>query len=146
MGEMSRKAKLLEPVDLEKLNIKRDHYFPNAYIIDLPLDSVPDHVWLDIFEREWARSIHLWDRKLFVIGDKLRLLTTKHDIKDKLDWVKEVIEHTNSDIDEYNDKAQARIAQREERIGEELKKQTLSEEKEHVEMIKETIRKSFKVV
>jgi hypothetical protein len=42
------------------------------------------------------------DRKLFVVGEKLRLVTTINDIEDKLDWVRQVIERTNRDIDEYN--------------------------------------------
>lgn len=52
--------------------------------------------------REWKSGRHLWDRKLFVVGEKLRLVTTVNDIEDKLDWVRQVIERTNRDIDEYN--------------------------------------------
>jgi len=52
---------------------------------------VPDHVWQYIFERKWKSSRHLWDRKLFVIGDKLRLVTTADEFEDKLDWVGQVM-------------------------------------------------------
>ena len=81
--------------------ISKDRYFADAYVIDLPLDSVPNHVWQDVFDREWKSSMHLWDRKLYVIGDNLRLLTTKDNIEDKLDWVKQIIERTNKLVDEY---------------------------------------------
>lgn len=136
MKEVAKKVKLLKPVNVDKVRIKQDHYFPNAYVIDLPLDSTPDHVWQDIFEREWKSSRHLWDRKLFVVGRNLRLLTTAYDVKEKLDWVKEIIERTNKGIKEYNRELEARAAQKEEQ----LKRQ---EESANVEMIRDMLRRHF---
>jgi hypothetical protein len=138
MNEIAKKVKLLEPVDVDKITIKRDHYFPNAYVIDFPLDSTPDHVWQDIFEREWKSSRHLWDRKLFVMGDKLRLLTTADEIEEKLGWVKHVMEQTNTDIDEYNREAESRATELEEQM-----KRTIEEEKANVERMREVIRRRF---
>jgi tRNA uridine 5-carbamoylmethylation protein Kti12 len=138
MKEIVKKANLLEPVDVDKISIKMDHYFPSAYIIDLPLDSAPDHVWQDIFEFEWKSSRHLWDRKLFVIGDKLRLITTADEIESKLGWVKKIIEQTNAGIDEYNQETETRIPQ----IEEEAKKQELEAEAQ-VGKIRETLRRMF---
>jgi hypothetical protein len=132
---MFKKAKLLEPVDASKINITRDHYFSNAYIIDLPLDSVPDHAWQDIFDREWKMSRRLWDRKLFVIGDKLRLITTPNEMEEKLSWIKELVELTNKGIDEYN-----RIAP----VEKQLKKQeTLEDERTVIESVRDVLRKKF---
>ena len=132
MKEMVKKVKLLEPFDVDKITIKRDRYFPSAYIIDLPLDSMPDHVWQDIFEQKWKSSRHLWDRKLFVIGDKLRLVTTANEFGEKLDWVEQVVKETNQAVDEYN-----RAAQKEE----ELWKQKQWDERARIEIIRETLRK-----
>ena len=140
MKEIAKKVKLLKPFDVDKITIKKDRYFPNAYIIDLPLDSVPDHVWQYIFERKWKSSRHLWDRKLFVIGDKLRLVTTADEFGDKLDWVGQVIEETNKGIDEHNLAVQK---EEEIRIKEELKKQKLWDEKATVETMKEAVRKRY---
>jgi hypothetical protein len=139
MKEVVKKVKLLKPVNVDKITIGRDHYFPNAYVIDLPLDSIPDHVWMSIFEREWKSSRHVWDRKLFVMGDQLRLITTANDIKEKLEWIKQVIEHTNKGIDNYHRETQARVEQ----TGERLKKQ-VREEEAQAEMIRETVRKSLR--
>ena len=139
MKEVVKKTNLLEPVDVDKIIIQRDEYFRNAYIIDLPLDSTPDHVWQDIFERQWKSSRHLWDRKLFVVGDKLRLVTTANDIEDKLDWIKQIIEQTNVGIEEYRQESEARKAQ----VEEEIKRQTPEAEKAVVEMIRGTLRKRF---
>lgn len=140
MKETVKKVKLLRPFDVDKITIRRDSYFPSAYIIDLPLDSVPDHVWQNVFERAWKSSRHLWDRKLFVIGDKLRLVTTANEFGDKLDWIEQVVKETNKNIDEYN-----RLVQLEEetRIKEGKQKQELWEEKARVGRMKETLKKRF---
>jgi len=63
---------------------------------------MPGQVWQDIFERQWKSSRHLWDRKIFVMGDTLRLVTTANEFGDKLDWVEQVIKETNKTIGEYN--------------------------------------------
>jgi len=139
MKEVAKKVKFLERIDIDKIDIKRDRYFSNAYIIDLPLDSSPDHVWQDIFEREWKSSRHLWDRKLYVMGDKLRLVTSPDNVEEKLDWVKEVMEQTNKGIDRYNLEAEALEADTAQRIREQI----LDEEKANTEMIREAMRKRF---
>ena len=133
MKEIAKKVKLSKPFDVDKIIIKRDRYFPSAYIIDLPLDSIPDHIWQDIFERTWKSSRHLWDRKLFVIGDKLRLVTTADEFGDKLDWIEQVIKETNKGIDEYD-----RMVQKEE-----MQRQTLWEEKARVERMRDALRRTF---
>lgn len=140
MREIVRKVDLLKPFDVEKVAIERDRYFPNAYIIDLPLDSVPDHVWQDIFLGQWRSSRHLWDRKLFVIGNKLRLVTTSSDFGEKLDWVERVIKDTNKAIDEYN----LAIQKKEEmRVEDELEKGKVWDEKARIEMIKGVLREKY---
>ncbi|MCK4478758.1 hypothetical protein KAU88_09585 [Candidatus Bathyarchaeota archaeon] len=139
MKEVAKKVKFLKHIDIDKIDIKRDRYFSNAYIIDLPLDSSPDHVWQDIFEREWKSSRHLWDRKLYVMGDKLRLVTSPDNVEEKLDWVKEVMEQTNKGIDRYNLEAEALEADTAQRIREQI----LDEEKANTEMIREAMRKRF---
>jgi hypothetical protein len=110
MKELVKKVKILEPVDAGTVRINRDHYFRNAFAIDLPLDSTPDHVWQDFFEREWRSSRHLWDRKIFVIGDKLRLVTSETDLEDKLDWVKQIVVQTNGRIDEYQKRRRCELS------------------------------------
>lgn len=132
--ELCRRIQLLEPVDADKIHITKDHYFKNAYIIDLPLDAAPDHAWQDIFEREWKTSQDLWERKLYVMGDKLRLVATTSQLDDKLTWVRQVIERTNEEIDAYNRTAP---------IEKQLRKQQFYEDKVTVEMIREILRKGF---
>ena len=140
MKEMARKIELLKPFDVDKITIKRDRYFPNSYIVDFPLDSVPDHIWQSIFEQKWKSSRHLWDRKLFVMGDKLRLVTTADEFGDKLNWIEQVINETNKAIDEYK---RAVLIEEERRAKEELDKQALWEEKARIEMIKTVLKQRY---
>lgn len=137
--ETVSKVKLLEPVDVDKIIVKRDHYFSNAYVTDLPLEATPDHVWQDIFEKQWKTSRHMWDRKLFLMGDKLRLITTAHDFEDKLDWVKQVVGETNNAVDQYNEEAEKTAAETEERV----KWEQVARTKTDLETIKDTLRKNF---
>jgi len=139
MRESIKKVRLHGLIDANTVTISRDLYFPNAYTIDFPLDSTPDHVWLDNFERQWRTSRHLWDRKLFVVGDKLRLVTTPMDLEDKLDWVKQVVERTNEAIDEYVEEVEARTTQ----MDEQAREKATDEERASVETIRETLRKSL---
>jgi len=142
MKEVAKKVKFLDRIDVDRIKIERDRYFSNAYVIDLPLDSLPDHVWQDIFEREWKSSRHLWDRKLYVIGDKLRLVTSPDNVEEKLDWVKEVIERTNNGIDRYNLEEEAHEAETAQRIRDKM----LDKEKAIIEIIREAMRKRFGVL
>lgn len=142
MEELAKKVKLLEPIDLDAITIKKDHYFPRAYIIDLPLESAPNHVWQDLFDREWKSSRHLWDRKLYIIGEKLRLVTTASDVEDKLDWVKQVVEKTNNSIEEYNKEMEGYNVQTEEMI----KRQIPDEDVSNIELIRTLVRKRFQIV
>lgn len=141
MKELAKKVKLKQKVDVNSIHIRPDHYFHGAYIIDLPLDSAPDHVWQDIFDREWKSSRHIWDRKIFPIGDKLRLITPPTDLKEKLEWVKLVINQANKGVDEYNQEADVRS----ERI-EKAKKKALEADEAEVEEIRELLKESFRPV
>lgn len=138
MKETVKKVNLLKPIDVDKITIKRDHYFSGAYTIDLPLDSTPEHVWQDIFERVWKSSRHLWDRKLFIIGDKIRLVTPLNEMEQKLDWIKQVVDQTNKEIEDYNREAEARIA-----MMEELVKKQVLEDEARIEKLKNIIKSRF---
>jgi len=131
-----KKVSLLEPVKIDNIGIRKDYYFPNAYIIDFPLDSEPDHVWQDIFEREWTTSRHLWDRKIFIIGDTLRLITTPNEMEEKISWIKEVISSANRNVEDYNKRMNLSV---------EAKPETQRVMIEHDEVI-ETIRKTLRTV
>lgn len=132
MKELGKKVKLMEPIDVDKIRINRDHYFKGAYLIDFPLDQAPDHAWQDVFDREWRASRRLWDRKLFIINDKLRLITTPDELEEKIDWIKQIIRLTNEEIDEYN-----RTAPTEKQLKKNI---TLAEEEKTIETVRDVLR------
>lgn len=116
-------------IDVDKIPIRRDRFFPNAFVIELPLDSQPDYVWQTLFEQEWKSSLHLWDRKVVIMGDKLLLVTTPTDLQDKLDWLKGLIKATNESMEKFS---QAREAKAEEEETEALE--------EHENVIRDALR------
>ena len=138
METVSRKVNLRKPFDVDSINIRKDEFFADAFIIDLPLDYTPDHVWLDIFDAKWKSSRHLWDRKLYVLGNKLRLLTSPESFEAKLEWVEAMIHDTNKSVDEQ---LLAFQQEEERRIRDEVRKQTVWEERARIEMIKDVLRK-----
>ncbi|MCW3980221.1 MAG: hypothetical protein NWF11_01970 [Candidatus Bathyarchaeota archaeon] len=139
MGKAVGKVNLLEPFDIDRIMIERDYYFPSAYSIGLALDTVPEHIWLEMFEKEWKLSRRLWDRKLYITGDILRLVTPPTDITEKIEWIQHIIKQTNSKVEEYN----RNLGVREVLLAERARMLTLEEERENVEMLKDTLRKHF---
>ena len=119
MSELGKKVNLMKPIDVDKIPIRRDSFYTNAYIIELPLDSQPDYIWQAIFEQEWKSSLHLWERKVVVVGNKLLLISTPTEIGEKIEWLKRVIESTNMRVERFN-KTQQVIEEDEKR--EELRK------------------------
>ncbi|UCB59813.1 MAG: hypothetical protein JSW72_06725 [Candidatus Bathyarchaeota archaeon] len=112
----AKKTRFLKEIDVDKVRIVRDDYFSNAYIVDLPLDSTPDHVWQDFFEQEWKSSRLLWERKLYLVGSHLRLVTPPESIREKLDWAREILNKTNRRIEEYNQELETREAEMEDQV------------------------------
>lgn len=139
MGKAVGKVNLLEPFDIDRIMIERDYYFPSAYSIDVALDTVPEHIWLEMFEKEWKLSRRLWDRKLYIMGDILRLVTPPTDVTEKIEWIQHIIKQTNRKVEEYN----RNLGVREALLAERARMLTLEEERENVEMLKDTLRKHF---
>ena len=102
MRRLSKKVNLMKSIDVDKIPIRRDVFLTNAYVIELPLDSQPDYVWQTFFEQEWKSSLHLWERKVAVVGDNLLLITTPTEIEEKIDWLKKMIESTNARVEKFN--------------------------------------------
>jgi|GEM_PF-7132152 len=84
-------------------------------------------------------------RKLFVVGNKLRLVTSPNAMKEKLDCVKEVVDRTNLGVEEFNREAEARSVEIA-RLEERLTQQILEEEQVVVEMIRDILRKRFRAL
>ena len=136
---MAKSVRIVTPFDTSKISVSQNPTFPDAYIVDLPLDSVPDQMWRDTFDLKWKSSRDLWDRKLWLIDDKVRLVTMADGFVEKLEWVEKTIDETNSAI-----KEQSKIIEKEkEMIREATAKQALQTDMRGSEMIVETLRRRF---
>ena len=123
MRILGKKVNLMKSIDVDKIPIRRDSFYTNAYVVELPLDSQPDYIWQTLFEQEWKSSLHLWERKVAIVGDKLLLITTPTEIEEKIDWLKKVIESTNMRVERFNQTQQ---------IIEEAKERELLRKHEHI--------------
>lgn len=125
----------MKSIDVNKIPIRKDSFFPDAYIIELPLDSQPDYVWQTFFEQEWKSSLHLWERKVVVVGNKLMLITTPAQIEEKIDWIKKMVESTNARVEKFDETQKI--------MEEEEEKQAL---REHENIIRDVLRAKLGLV
>jgi hypothetical protein len=122
---------------VSKISVNEDPNFSDVYVVELPLDSVPDDTWRDAFEQKWRSSRDLWDRKTCLIEDKIKLLTTADCFDEKLDWIEKVVEETNKAVKEYD-----RIIEKESgEIRGETAKQLLEMETNKARMLDAILRK-----
>ncbi|MEM1551411.1 MAG: hypothetical protein QXH03_01925 [Candidatus Bathyarchaeia archaeon] len=75
---------------------------------------------------------------MFGKSNKIRLITTEDDFKEKLDWVEHVINQTNKAVDEYNRSIE---------VAKELEtKRTMWEERATIERLREILTRKFSQV
>jgi hypothetical protein len=110
----------LKPVDPDKLKIEKSALLSGAYVFDLELDSAPDHNWILAFEAERQASRYMRARTpVAVVGNKLEVMTLPDEIKDKVEWIKGLVDSTNKSIEKYNEQIkQRREAEQEKRLKE----------------------------
>lgn len=136
---MIKSIKFLKPFDANKISINQHPHFSDVYIVELPLDSTPDENWRDTFEQKWKSSRDLWDRKIYLINDKIKLLSTVDYFDEKLDWMENIIDDTNKTVKEYN-----RMVEKEsELIKGETAKQLLQIESNKASVIRDAILRKF---
>jgi hypothetical protein len=95
---MAKTVQMVTPFDPASISVSQNPIFPDAYMVDLPLNSVPDDKWRETFEMKWKLSKDLWDRKLYLLQNKVRLFTTAEGFVEKLEWLERTIKETNEAI------------------------------------------------
>ena len=93
---------LKHPISVDHVDIRNDLFHPGAYVISLPLDGYPSYAWQTLFDLELWGSLDFWDRKVLIVGDQLKLVTTLNNLQDKLDWLDHIVVATNKRVDEHN--------------------------------------------
>lgn len=103
------------------------------------MDSVPNQEWRDTFEWKWKSSADFWDRKLLLIRDKVKLITSTDGFVEKLEWVKKTIDATNLAI-----KEQRRVIEKEkEMIRNAVARQPFQNDMSRNEIILDTLKRRF---
>jgi len=134
---LSKPIRFLKPFDASKIRINECPGFSGVYVVELPLDSVPDETWRDTFEQKWRSSRDLWDRKTCLVNDKIKLLSAADYFDEKLDWIESIVNDTNKAVKEY-----ARIIEQgKELIRGEAAKQLLRTETSKTSMLDAILKK-----
>jgi hypothetical protein len=102
LTELAKKVNLKHPISVDHVDIRNDLFHPGAYVISLPLDGYPSYAWQTLFDLELWGSLDFWDRKVLIVGDQLKLVTTLNNLQDKLDWLDHIVVATNKRVDEHN--------------------------------------------
>ena len=103
MVKLGKKVNIKHPLDVHSIVIQKDPFYPNAYIIPLPLDSEPSYIWQSYFEQELRSSLDFWERKVVIVGKELKLVTIPNDIEEKLNWLEKLVTAANEHVEEYNE-------------------------------------------
>src|SRR4030066_2166470 len=98
MPYFSKRANL-KPIDPDKCKIERSVWLREGYDFELELDSIPDPVWVQIFEGERQASLNTLKGPVSVAVDKLEVETSPDEIKGKMEWVKGWCNSTNQGVE-----------------------------------------------
>jgi uncharacterized protein YlxW (UPF0749 family) len=83
----------------------------------LPLDGYPSYAWQTLFDLELWGSLDFWDRKVLVVEDQLKLVTTLNNLQEKLNWLDHIVVATNKRVDEHNRDVRAEKESKEIRLA-----------------------------
>ncbi len=123
----------LKPIDPDNLKIEKSALLAGAYVFDLELDSTPDHQWILAFEAERQASRYMSARTpVAVVGNKLEVITLPDEIKDKVEWIKRLVDSTNKSIEKYNEQIKQRH---------EAEQEKQLQEQEAIKRMKEALKK-----
>jgi signal transduction histidine kinase len=117
---------------LEYVELEKSYEFQEAYTFELALESTPDFIWTEIFNNEWSTSFYMMKRQVMVIGSTIRVVTAPNEIKDKIEWIKSIVNSTNERIEQYNKQVEQEN---------EAERQRLAREKATIDKMRELLKK-----
>jgi hypothetical protein len=91
----------LKPIDADRLKIEKSNEFNEAYAVEIELDSTPDSIWTWYFNMEYYKNLDLMKRQVVITGDKLRIAASPNDIKENIEWIKDLVRITNEKVRMY---------------------------------------------
>jgi hypothetical protein len=117
LADLAKKINIRHPIGVDHVDIRNDTFHPGAYVISLPLDGYPSYAWQTLFDLELWGSLDFWDRKVLVVEDQLKLVTTLNNLQEKLNWLDHIVVATNKRVDEHNRDVRAEKESKEIRLA-----------------------------
>jgi hypothetical protein len=101
---MLNKSQPVEIIGVDADTLEKDETFPEAYAFYIELSDEPDNVWRSYLAK-WNNALNAMQRKIDVVGDRLRLVFVYGDNIQNYDkYVAQLVKWVNERVMEYNKK------------------------------------------
>jgi len=102
--EMLNKSQPIEIIGVDAATLEKDETFPEAYAFYVKLSDEPDNVWRGYLAK-WNKALNAMQRKIDVVGDRLRLVFVYGDNIQNYDkYTAELVKWVNKRVMDYNKK------------------------------------------
>jgi len=102
---MLNKSQPVEIIGVDADTLEKDETFPEAYAFYIKLSDEPDNVWQSYLAK-WNKALNAMQRKIDVVGDRLRLVFVYGDNIQNYDkYAAELVKWVNERVMDYNKKA-----------------------------------------
>jgi wobble nucleotide-excising tRNase len=101
--EFSKKVNL-RPIDPERIKIEIVPGSKDQYNVWFELDSIPDQIWTGIFYTEIDRQKQMG--AAMISEACITVLASADDFKNKIDWIKKLVDFTNQQVEQHNKRAE----------------------------------------
>lgn len=103
---MNEKSKPVEIIGVDTDTLEKDEEFSDAYAFYIKLSDKPDRLW-ESYLAAWDKALHTMQRKVSVVGDKLRLVFVYGDnIENYTKFARGIVENTNKRVKDHNRKVE----------------------------------------
>jgi hypothetical protein len=92
----------IKAVDLDR--VEKDDSFPKAYAFYIALSETPEPIWVELFMSRYESTFTSLKREMTIQGSHVRVVTAPEEEENHVRFLRQVVDETNKDVDEYNRK------------------------------------------
>jgi hypothetical protein len=92
----------IKAVDLDR--VEKDDSFSKAYAFYIALSETPEPIWVELFMSRYESTFTSLKREMTIQGSHVRVVTAPGEEENHVRFLRQVIDETNKDVDEYNKK------------------------------------------
>jgi len=85
-------------------HVEKDDSFSKAYAFYIALSETPEPVWVELFMSRYESTFTSLKREMTIQGNRVRVVTAPGEEEDHVRFLRQVVDETNKDVDEYNKK------------------------------------------